>query len=210
MDATLYNGYWITIDTYLSQAHREDNARLVWDHLKNLGWTLNAVAGMLGNFDVESSINPALIENRNYHTLITNAECLVIPDTLGVGMAQWTGNTPTAPAGQKLASFAIRRGMNWYDGELQCMRWEAEYTDDLQFDHLTVDGVQWDWNSYVISTETPEQLAKVWQRCYERGGTDTATRQAKARYYYKMLKKKAWLWYITLQRKDVKRSCRTI
>lgn len=210
MNAEVYNGYWISTDTYLTQEHRNVNARNVYQYLRGLGWTLNAIAGMLGNFDVESSINPALIENRNYHTLITNAECLVIPDTLGVGMAQWTGNTPTAPAGQKLASFAIRHNMNWYDGDLQCLRWEREYDDDLQFDHLTVDGVQWDWNSYVISTETPEQLAKVWQRCYERGGSDTATRQAKARMYYNMLKTKPWLWYLFLIRKDVKGPCRTI
>jgi len=213
MDAEVYNGYWISTDTYLTQQHRKENAKLIYDYLSNLGWTLNAIAGILGNMDVESSMNPALIEGRGYHSLISNATCLNISSSLGVGLVQWTGDTTTAPAGQKLASFAIRYDKNWYDGELQCFRLEREYDTDIQFDHGTVDGVSWDWQTYVVSTETPEQLAKVWQTLYERGGSDTETRQQKARYYYNMFSKtKAWLLFMALQnnRKEMKRPCRRI
>lgn len=196
MDAELYNGYWISTDTYLSQPHRDSNSLLVAQYLENLGWTKQAVAGILGNMDVESSMNPALIEGRAYHTLITNAQCLAIDDQHGVGLVQWTGHTTTAPAGQKLASFAIRYNKEWYDGELQCFRLEREYQTDIQFIPRTVDGVRWTWNDYIISTETPETLAKVWQYCYENGGTDTALRQQKARYYYGIIGDTipVWLW----------------
>lgn len=202
MNVEQYNGYWIASDVYLNQQHRDENARLIADYLMNLGWTREAVAGILGNMDVESSMNPALIEGRGYHTLPDNNTVLAITTQTGVGLVQWTGTTPTAPAGQKLASFAIRYNKNWYDGELQCFRLEREYDEDLQFDHGTVDGVSWDWQTYVVSTETPEQLAKVWQYLYERGGTDTQTRQQKARYYYRIIgMKKAWLFYLMANRR---------
>lgn len=208
MDAEKYNGYWITTDTYLTKEHRKENAELIYEYLNNLGWTKNAISAILGNMDVESSVNPALIEGRSYHSLITNQQCLGITDK-GVGLVQWTGTTPTAPAGQKLASFAIRQNMNWYDGELQCYRLEFEQQKDLQFDHGTIDGVQWDWASFIISTETPEQLAKVWQLLYERGGTDTERRQEKARYYYNVLGKiPAWLIaMLGGKRKELKPQC---
>ena len=212
MDAEQYNNYWISTDTYLSQQHRNANARLVANYLLNLGWTQNAISGILGNMDVESSMNPALIEGRGVHTLIDNNTCLQIPDGTGVGLVQWTGNTTTPPAGQKLASFAIRYNKNWYDGDLQCFRLEREYDEDLQFQPGTVDGVYYDWQIYTTSTETPEQLAKVWQLLYEVGGSDTQTRQQKARFYYnKLFRLPPWLLFrAVLKGKDVKPPCRTV
>ena len=188
MNVEQYNGYWIATDVYLNQSNRDENAKLIWAYLTGLGWTESAVAGILGNMDVESSMNPALIEGRGTHTLIDNNACLAISRTLGVGLVQWTGYTDTPPAGQKLASFAIRYNKNWYDGELQCFRLQRECEEDLQFDHGTVDGVTYDWQVFIASEETPEQLAKVWQTLYERGGSDTRTRQQKARYYYRLCK----------------------
>lgn len=188
MNVIQYNNYWIASDQYLSQQNRDDNAGLIWNYLTHLGWTQNAVAGILGNMDVESSMNPALIEGRGYHTLPDNNTVLAITTQTGVGLVQWTGPTDTPPAGQKLASFAIRYNKDWYDGELQCFRLEREYEEDLQFDPGVVDGVSYDWGIYTSSRESPEQLAKVWQILYERGGIDTQTRQQKARYYYDKFK----------------------
>ena len=210
MNAEVYNGYWISTDTYLTQEHRNANAYLINAYLDNLGWTREAIAGILGNMDVESSVNPALIEGRGYPNLITNQQCLDI-HTLGVGLVQWTGDGQTPPIGQKLASFAIRNNKEWYDGELQCYRLEREYQRNEQFLPTTVDGRLWTWNDYVTSTDLPEVLAKVWQYAYERGGSDTATRQAKARYYYGVIGQNlpAWLYYILARRrKGMYKICR--
>lgn len=209
MNVIQYNNYWIASDQYLNQQHRDENARLIYDYLTNLGWTPQSVAGILGNMDVESSMNPALIEGRGYHTLPTNNSVLAITTQTGVGLVQWTGTTNTPPAGQKLASFAIRYNKEWYDGELQCFRLEREYDEDLQFDHGTVDGVSYDWQVYTSSTETPEQLAKVWQTLYERGGTDTQTRQQKARYYYNLCNRMSLplLLMAFTKRKELKPRC---
>lgn len=56
-----YGTYWG--NTYnssqrLNQQQMEINARYIWNYLQAQGWTLNAVAGMLGNMQSESSINP--------------------------------------------------------------------------------------------------------------------------------------------------------
>lgn len=207
MDAEQYNGYWISTDTYLSQAHRDENAKLIGEYLISLGWTRESVAGILGNMDVESSVNPALIEGRGYPLLIDNNACLHLSDSTGVGLVQWTGYTDTAPAGQKLASFAIRYDMFWYDGDTQCFRLQRECEEDIQFDHGTVEGVYYDWSIYVSSTSDPEVLAKAWQMLYERGGTDTELRQTKARYYYELLSDTlpVWLLFSFNKRKEMKR-----
>lgn len=206
MDAELYNGYWISTDTYLTQAHRDENANKIYDYLHGITWTREAIAGILGNMDVESSMNPALIEGRQVHNLIDNNTCLNISSSTGVGLVQWTGDTATPPAGQKLASFAIRYNMNWYDGDLQCFRLEREYQEDLQFDPGWVEGVYWTWEDYVTSTESPELLAKVWQYLYERGGSDTELRQQKARYYYNKIGHLSIpLLFFTIKRKENKR-----
>ena len=213
MQVEKYNDYWIATDVYLPQEKRNENAELIYQYLSNLGWTKNAIAGILGNMDVESTMNPALIEGRGTHTLIDNFRCLEIGGTIGVGLVQWTGNTDTPPAGQKLASFAIRYNMQWFDGECQCYRLERECATNIQFDPGTVDGVYYDWQTYIASTETPEQLAKVWQFQYERGGTDTQTRQQKARYYYNSVghTQIPWLYFVmSKQRKVGKKRCLTI
>lgn len=211
MNAEIYNQYWISTDTYLTQDHRDNNAKLIADYFYYLGWTREAIAGMLGNMDVESSVNPAYIEGHTYHTLIDNNTCLNVPNNKGVGLVQWTGDTPTPPVGQKLASFAIRYSHQWYDGMIQCFRIEREYDINIQFEPGTVDGVYWDWETYIQSTESPETLAKVWQKRYERGGSDTTTRQQKARYYYSVIRKQIPIWlmfHMSKKRKGAKRPCR--
>lgn len=209
MDAQKINEYWMSTDTYLSQEHRDWNAVQVNAYLTLLGWTREAIAAILGNMDVESSLNPALIEGRGYHSLLTNQQCLALPDTVGVGLVQWTGYTDTEPAGQKLASFAIRYGRDWYDGDVQCFRLEREWNENLQFDPGTVDGVYYDWDTFVSSTESPAILAKAWQVLYERGGSDTVTRQLKANYYYNLLRPQlpVWLLMAIKRRRDI-RQCR--
>lgn len=57
-----------------SQEEREINALYIYKYLANCGWTINAVAGLLGNLEHESWINPGVTE---------------IGGT-GFGLVQWT------------------------------------------------------------------------------------------------------------------------
>lgn len=56
-----YGEYWgNTYDSSnaLNMEQMKVNATYIWNALGSQGWTLNAVAGILGNMQSESSINP--------------------------------------------------------------------------------------------------------------------------------------------------------
>lgn len=62
-----YGQYWG--NTYNSsntmvQSQMEVNATYIWSYLYNEGWTKEAVAGMLGNMQSESAINPRTMAKR--------------------------------------------------------------------------------------------------------------------------------------------------
>lgn len=57
------------------------NAKYIYSYLKAEGWTLNAIAGVLGNMQHESSINPGRWEGND------------VGDGPGYGLTQWTPYT---------------------------------------------------------------------------------------------------------------------
>ena len=214
MQATLINDWWITTDTGGSMgstdtsaitSKQEHNAIKVYQYLSSLGWTLNAIAAIIGNMQLESWLSPGLIQGTNRWRLPNSAANLSdVPNSVmlnfydsyyglqnggfGVGLVQWDGYTSTPPAGQKLVSFAERYGLNWYDGDTQVFRIRREQETNIQWQAQTLSGVYWTWNVFVASTDTPENLAYVWRVCYEVAdpGTDS-TRRANARYWYDYL-----------------------
>lgn len=62
----------------LTRAEMEINARYIWNYLGSRGWSLNAVAGMLGNMQAESTINPGRHQ---------------VGGGSGFGLVQWTPST---------------------------------------------------------------------------------------------------------------------
>lgn len=205
MQATLINDWWLTTDTGGSMgttdtsgitSKQQHNATKVYNYFSALGWSLSAIAGMLGNMQLESWMSPALIQGTHRSQLPNSASSLSdVPNSVminfygssgyGIGLVQWDGYTSTAPAGQKLVSFAERYGYNWYDGDTQCYRIQREKETNIQWQNGTVDGIYWTWANYVNTTESPEKAAHAWRVCYEvaASGTDS-TRQANARYWY--------------------------
>lgn len=72
----------------------ENNALLVYYGLKRHGWTMEAIAGTLGNMYYESSINPGIWENLDYGNVYG-----------GYGLIQWTPATKYINwAGEKWAT----------------------------------------------------------------------------------------------------------
>ena len=70
---TQYDGWWVelnrlfqTTDVRVSFPERVqiENLNTMYRFFSALGWTPNAIAGMLGNIMVESSVNPWLFQNR--------------------------------------------------------------------------------------------------------------------------------------------------
>lgn len=203
------NGWWMSTDTLMGSTDTSsigsrmiDNARKIRDYFKSKGWSDSAIAGMLGNIQLESTFSPALIQSTNRWRLPNSAANLSdVPNSVmlnfydsyyggsgggyGIGIVQWDGYTPTSPAGQKLVSFAERYGLNWYDGDTQTFRIFREYETNIQWQSATINGITWYWSNYVTNTQTPEVSARIWQVCYEVADPGTlATRQANARYWY--------------------------
>ena len=203
------NGWWMSTDTLMGStdtssigSHMIENARKIYNYFTGKGWSLSAIAGMLGNIQVESTFSPALIQSTNRWRLPNNASSLSdVPNSVmlnfydsyyglsgggfGIGLVQWDGYTSTSPAGQKLVSFAERYNLNWYDGDTQTYRIFREYETNIQWQSATIEGITWTWSNYVTNTQTPEVSARIWQVCYEVADPGTLLRrQGNARYWY--------------------------
>lgn len=62
-----YGTYWgndFNSSNSLTMEQMQVNATYIWTSLSASGWSLNAVAGMLGNMQSESSINPRKMGRR--------------------------------------------------------------------------------------------------------------------------------------------------
>lgn len=155
---------WIQGNRYLSRSEMENNATLLWGDFKSKGWSLNAVCGMLGNMQTESSINPGIWEN------------LTVNYNRGFGLVQWT------PA-SKYINWA---GSNYTDGYLQCERIQWELNNGQQY--YPTSKYPMTFREFSVSTETPEYLAQVFITNYERPkDPDQPIRSTQAREWYNFL-----------------------
>ena len=93
---------WITkegVELYLTLSEMENNATIFYNIFSAYGYTLESIAGMLGNIQQECTINPALKQGESIE--------------LGWGLIQWTPSS-------ELTDYATSQGKNWTDGNLQC------------------------------------------------------------------------------------------
>ena len=74
MQATLVNDWWMTTDSGGSMGStdtsgitdkQKHNAEKVYNYFSALGWSLSAIAGMLGNMQVESRV----LIDQNFRTV---------------------------------------------------------------------------------------------------------------------------------------------
>lgn len=158
--ADLYDG-WYTNGrlAYLSEESKRHNAANVVQHLQSYGWTPNAIAGVLGNIEIESRFNPHCLDG----DLLEGS----------YGLVQW--HKPP-----KYVDWATEQGLDYQSGWSQCKRiiWEWQNNKQWEFEGMT-------FAEYVVSTDTPENLAEKWRYHYERSDPGTKEeRQAYARKWY--------------------------
>lgn len=160
MQTILYNGWYTNIDYglgALTSDERKHNGMKLAQNLYNFGWTENAIAGILGNVEGESGMNPGSTENtdgtRPWNYLPTNQEVLNSSFLRGMGFTQWT------PGRDKIVQFAEDTGRIWYDGLTQVFRLKWECDNGYQ-----MGGWQW----YIHNTGDPADLAEYFLRQYER------------------------------------------
>ena len=167
MQATLINDWWLTTDSGGSMGTTDTsgitskqihNATKVYNYFNALGWSLSAIAGMLGNMQLESWLSPALIQSLHRSLLPNSAADLSdVPNSVminfydnyygytnggfGIGLVQWDGENTASPPEQKLVGFAERYNLNWYDGDTQVFRIQREQETNIQWQTKTIDDV---------------------------------------------------------------------
>lgn len=169
------NTYWRTTDVRIYDPSDAQifNMNKVYDYFINKGWTPNAIAGMLGNMMVESTVNPWLFQN---HSLDWSDVSGILSDNGGMGLTQWT------PC-RKYYNWALASNLDPESGTTMCDRIKYEEDNNLQW---SMDNYgQHTWEDFVTSTETPEILARVFLWAYERPQSpDLSQRQANARWCF--------------------------
>lgn len=159
---------WISNNRYLSESQKQNNAKLTYNKLSAYGWTLNAIAATLGNFERESTINPGIWQNLDSGNM-----------RLGYGMAQWT------PA-SKYIDWANSKGYDIKNGDYQLSF--LQYETDSNHYWVQRDGYNITFAEYQKSTAEPEYLAMVFLRNYENAGIAAASERKKnARKWYEYL-----------------------
>lgn len=181
---------WIrgTHAQYFTTAEMDNNALCLRDwFVTNTDWTLQAIAGMAANIEIESTFNPDSMEHPN--------EPIGTLGRDGIGLVQWT--TDTAADGNPLfmiLTYLYGSVGEWEDPIGQCNAIMAEYGKSIgtipshtvpdypagwipvsEYNRMT-------WYEYAHSTDDPDILAYVFRKSYERGIGNPAS----GRYYYQL------------------------
>ena len=161
---------------YLTNDEMKNNAKCFYGTMKILyGWTLNACCGALGNIESESGINPNMWEglNKNYHPVQTE----------GYGLVQWTPYTNIT----NWIAAKGKTGQYQEYGDLQCEKLSEEVKDGSQW--IPVASYPMSFEEFTKSTQSPEYLADVFLRNYERpANINQPIRGTQAKAWYDFLK----------------------
>lgn len=156
---------WIQGNRYLSRTEMQNNALIVRDYLIGRGWSLNAVAGLLGNMQSESTINPGIWQSLNENNM-----------SGGFGLVQWTPAT-------NFTSWADANGYQWTDGDAQLLWIDQRTTEVGQW--IPTSNYTLSFDEFKVSTQTPEYLASAFLKNFERAGVEVESeRQTNARQWY--------------------------
>jgi len=144
-----YYGSFIGESNPLSTEQMTVNAKYIKSYLEEKGWTVNAIAGMLGNLQAESTMNPGRWQSESVGNV-----------SMGYGLVQWTPST-------KYTEWATSNGFNDYsemDSNLARIVYEVE--NNLQW--IATNTYSFSFKEFSQSTSNVSELAKAFLLCYER------------------------------------------
>lgn len=155
-------------NAYLTMDEMKGNAQYIAYILTNEGWSAESIAGMLGNMQTESTINPCIWQNLDSGNL-----------SLGFGLVQWTPAT-------NLINWANSQGLEPANMDTQLQRILYELENGLQYYQTSEYPLS--FREFTQSNETPEYLASAFLKNYERAGVEKeSVRREQARYWYENL-----------------------
>ena len=156
-------------NSYLTQSQMASNAQYILNYLRARGWTKNAVCGMLGNMQTESTINPGIWQSLQENNM-----------NVGFGLVQWT------PA-SKFINWANENGLYYLNIDSQLMRILYEVENKIQW--YSTSNYPMSFANFTQSTQSPSYLAAAFIYNYERPASYStlSVRQSQANYWYNNL-----------------------
>lgn len=159
---------WIYGNRYLTSYEMQHNATIIYANLTAKGWTVNAIAGLLGNLETESTINPGIwqsLDKDNYE--------------MGYGLVQWTPAT-------NYTDWATEQGYDIDDGDAQLL-WIDEVTTQVG-QWIPTSAYNMSFSNFKVSAAEPEYLASAFLFNFERAGVEVEEeRRTQARAWYEYL-----------------------
>lgn len=145
------------------------NAQYILNYLRNRGWTKNAVCGMLGNMQTESTINPGIWQSLKENNM-----------SGGFGLVQWTPAT-------KYIDWANSNKLTVANMDSQLQRIIYEVANGIQY--YATSSYNLSFSQFTKSTESAYYLACAFLHNYERpaNASQDATRGNQATNWYNTL-----------------------
>lgn len=141
------------------------NAAFIREYLITRGWSLNAICGMLGNMQTESTINPGIWQSLKLNNF-----------SGGFGLVQWTPAT-------KYTNWCDANGLAWGNIVSNLKRIEYEVDNDLQWINPNMS-----FREFSKSKQTPYQLGLLFLKHYERpANPNQPQRGTQAEFWYEYL-----------------------
>lgn len=139
---------YYTGNFFLTQTQMETNASYLWGKMGAQGWTIQAVSGMLGNMQSESSINPGIWQN------LDDSD-----PSLGYGLVQWTPST-------KYTDWCTQNGLvaSAMNSAIARLNWELANGEQ----YYPTAAYPLTFAEFKASTESPYYLAGAFLYNYER------------------------------------------
>ncbi len=158
-------------NSYLTQSQMTSNAQYILNFLRARGWTKVAVASLLGNMQVESTINPGIWEDFEKNNM-----------NKGFGLVQWT------PA-SKYINWANTNCLNYLDIDSQLLRIIDEVYNNTDGQWIRTSEYPMTFYEFTRSYHPPRELVATFMYNYERP-RDYSTLNERERY--------ALYWYNNL------------
>lgn len=213
-DPELYNDYWVYMrdmthppwgSVHLNPTeYQTHNAYRMRAALQAQGYDEHAIAGIIGNAQVESGITTGAIEK--YSILPNQGESIAdVPNSYmlqyytkpprvsgyGLGLLQWDRYS-SAYQSHDLLGWCNANGYDWYDGAGQMARLDFEFQHDAQYNFWRMNYGSLTWADYKQIETTypsydPGECANVWASCWELSSLSPTGRQQRrenAQYWY--------------------------
>ena len=174
--------YYHPYNKALSTAQMQVNAVWIRNYLQAKGWSLNAIAACLGNWQSECTLNPNRCSNKSYPYSSGG----------GFGLPQWTPyNRKMSPWCKAQGVAEIARDDNpagTIEVQIAFHDYDCRYGYNGKKTWYNNRGYHYTWDGFKVATDDVRTMAIAYYWQYERSGVrDPGSRPAQAAAWYSYL-----------------------